>query len=78
MLVLSRKQNDRVLLRVGDVEISITIVDIRQTIARIGVEAPDSVAIIRGEFLPGTAPPPKHPTTAAPPVGPARPVRVWE
>lgn len=46
MLVLSRKQDERI--RIGD-DITITLVDIRGDKVRLGIDAPDSVAVHREE-----------------------------
>ncbi len=46
MLVLSRKKNE--VLMIGD-EVSITIVEIRGDIVRLGVEAPREVPVHRRE-----------------------------
>jgi carbon storage regulator len=47
MLVLSRKLNESIIV---DGDIRITIVGIRGNHVRIGIEAPDSVRIIREEL----------------------------
>lgn len=47
MLVLSRKQNQKI--HVGD-DITITILKIRGNSVRIGIEAPKSVPVMRGEL----------------------------
>ncbi len=47
MLVLSRKLNESIII---DGDIRITIVGIRGNHVRIGIEAPDSVRIIREEL----------------------------
>lgn len=46
MLVLSRKKNE--LLRLGD-NITIKVVEIRNSSVRLGVEAPKNVTVHRGE-----------------------------
>jgi carbon storage regulator len=48
MLVLSRKLNESIIV---DGNIRITIVGIRGNHIRVGIEAPDSVPIIRKELL---------------------------
>jgi carbon storage regulator len=56
MLVLSRKLNESIIV---DGDIRITIVGIRGNHVRVGIEAPDSVRIIREELRDrdsGTAP----------------------
>ena len=52
MLVLSRKVGERIV--VGD-KITITVVRLGQGSVRIGIEAPDSMAIVREELLRGDA-----------------------
>jgi carbon storage regulator len=47
MLVLSRKLNESIII---DGDIRITIVGIRGNHVRVGIEAPDSVRIIREEL----------------------------
>jgi len=47
MLVLSRKVGERILI--GD-NISVTVVRVAQGTVRIGVEAPDDLAIVREEI----------------------------
>lgn len=65
MLVLSRKVNERILI--GD-DIRITVVAARGNQIRIGIEAPDSVPILREELRrsPRARPEVPHP---AEPVG---------
>ena len=46
MLVLSRKLNETIII---DGDIRITVVGIRGNQVRLGIEAPDSVAILREE-----------------------------
>jgi carbon storage regulator len=48
MLVLGRSRGDRIVLDNGVV---ITVVDVRGHTVRIGVEAPESVRIVRGELI---------------------------
>lgn len=47
MLVLSRKTGERILI--GD-DIAVTVVRVAQGSVRIGVEAPDDMAIVREEI----------------------------
>jgi len=47
MLVLSRKVGERILI--GD-QVAITVVRVAQGMVRIGVEAPQSMAIVREEI----------------------------
>ncbi|MFS0575534.1 carbon storage regulator CsrA [Sporosarcina sp. 179-K 3D1 HS] len=48
MLVLSRKANDTI--QIGD-DIEIRILEVRGDTVRIGIEAPKSVDILRGELV---------------------------
>jgi len=48
MLVLSRKLNESIII--GD-QIGITVVGLRGNVVRLGIEAPDDVAIMREELL---------------------------
>ena len=48
MLVLSRKINEAIVI---DSNIRITLLSIRGNHVRIGIEAPDSVSILREELL---------------------------
>jgi carbon storage regulator len=59
MLVLSRKINERILI--GD-HIQITVVGLRGNQVRLGIEAPDDVAIFREELVR----PQDRPTSASP------------
>jgi carbon storage regulator len=54
MLVLSRKQNQAIII---DSNIRITVVSIRGNQVRIGIEAPEEVGVFREELLETTAPP---------------------
>jgi carbon storage regulator len=47
MLVLSRKRNETIII---DGDIRIMVVDIRGNQVRLGIEAPDSVRIVRREL----------------------------
>ena len=47
MLVLSRKQNQSIVI---NEDIRVTVVSIRGSQVRIGIEAPESVAILREEL----------------------------
>jgi carbon storage regulator len=48
MLVLSRKLNETI--KIGD-DIEIRILEVKGDIVRIGIEAPKSVDILRGELV---------------------------
>lgn len=50
MLILSRKVSEAVALKVGDVEIRVVLVRLAGQKARIGIEAPDCVEILREEL----------------------------
>ncbi len=47
MLVLSRKQTQE--LRVGD-DITITVLEVKGNVVRLGIQAPRDVRILRGEL----------------------------
>lgn len=49
MLVLSRRPSERVLLKIGDIEIAVTLVRVNEYGARLGFEAPKNVTILRDE-----------------------------
>jgi carbon storage regulator CsrA len=56
MLVLSRKRDEKILLKVGDDEhIEITVVRIDANKVRLGIQAGDSVTILRSELVESTA-----------------------
>lgn len=70
MLVLSRKQNEKVIIG-GN--IVVTIVQIKQNQVRIGIQAPDNVEILREELVPTedlpeapANPPMQHPRAIRP------------
>jgi len=48
MLVLTRKQNEKI--RIGD-NITITVVRMKGKSVRLGIEAPNSVNVLRGELV---------------------------
>lgn len=48
MLVLSRKENETI--RIGD-DIEIRVLEVKGDTVRIGIEAPKSVDILRGELV---------------------------
>ncbi|NMC20203.1 MAG: carbon storage regulator [Thermogutta sp.] len=69
MLVLSRKENQRI--RLGD-NITITIVRVTGDQVRVGIDAPKTVPIIRDELNPRDREggrPGNGPREAAPPIG---------
>lgn len=51
MLVLSRKRDEKILLKVGDEEIVVTVVRIDANKVRIGIQASDNVTILRQELV---------------------------
>lgn len=52
MLVLSRKRDEKILLKVNDDEkIELTVVRIDANKVRLGIQASDSVTILRSELL---------------------------
>jgi carbon storage regulator len=63
MLVLSRKSGERILI--GD-KIAITVVRIAPGVVRIGVEAPDSLPILREELVTESKLPPTAATVPSP------------
>ena len=50
MLVLTRKSLETVRLITSDGEITVTLLEQRNGMVRLGFTAPDSVAILRGEL----------------------------
>ena len=57
MLVLSRRENEVVVIGTGRDRVTITVVRCAPGKVRIGIEAPREVAVVRSELL--TAPPAK-------------------
>lgn len=53
MLVLSRKENDSIII---DGDIKITIVKLDRNAVRIGIDAPNDVKILRGELIANSKP----------------------
>jgi len=51
MLVLSRKKDEKILLRTGEEEIVLTVVRIDANKVRIGIKAGDNVTILREELV---------------------------
>ena len=52
MLVVTLKENGRVRLKIGDLHVWVTVVDIDRGKVRVGFEAPKFVQIARNEILP--------------------------
>ena len=61
MLVLSRRESQRIQL--GD-SIVVTVVRVRGDRVRLGIEAPSSVRVLRGELEPHDEPQPQWPPVA--------------
>ena len=51
MLVLSRKKDEKILLKTGDEEIELTVVRIDANKVRLGIKASDKVTILRSELV---------------------------
>ncbi len=51
MLVLSRRQNERIILQTADGPVVIVIARVRGDHVRIGIEAPKAVKITRSELI---------------------------
>jgi len=51
MLVLSRKKDEKILLRIGDEEIELTVVRIDASKVRLGIQASEKVTILRSELV---------------------------
>lgn len=52
MLVMSRKKNERVRIRVGDLDLWVTLVEVRGDKARLGFEGPKDAQFMREEVIP--------------------------
>lgn len=52
MLILSRRQGERIVLCVGGHQVTIEIVTILGNRAKLGIDAPLSVSVHRSELLP--------------------------
>jgi carbon storage regulator len=50
MLVLSRKKDEKIILKIGDKDIEITVVRIESNKVRIGIQADPDVIILRSEL----------------------------
>lgn len=51
MLVLSRKETERLFFDVGDVTITVHVIEIDRDKVRLGIEAPKEVKIMRAELV---------------------------
>jgi carbon storage regulator len=51
MLVLSRKKDERLVLGDGINTITVNVVEIRGNSVRLGIEAPNSIKILREELI---------------------------
>lgn len=51
MLVLSRKRDEKIVLRVGDEDIELTVVRIDANKVRLGIQASNKVTILRSELI---------------------------
>lgn len=58
MLVLSRKRGEKVMCKVGGVEVAVTVIEVRGDKVRLGFEAPHEVKIFRDELLKEDTPAP--------------------
>jgi len=54
MLVLSRKKDEKILLKTGNEEIELTVVRIDANKVRLGINAGDEVIILRSELVDAT------------------------
>ena len=51
MLVITRKANESIIIKAGDADIEITVLDAAKEKVKIGVKAPRDVKIIRSELM---------------------------
>lgn len=51
MLVLSRKTDEGITLRVGDIEIKLLVLEAKPWKCRLGITAPMDVVVVRDEIL---------------------------
>jgi len=51
MLVLSRREGESIVLWPADVEIKVTVLELHGNFVRLGIDAPDSVKILRDELV---------------------------
>lgn len=55
VLVLSRKRDEKILLRIGAEEVELTVVRIDANKVRLGIKAGKEVTILRSELVDGKA-----------------------
>lgn len=51
MLVLSRKRDEKIVLRIGKEDVELTVVRIDANKVRLGISASENVTILRSELL---------------------------
>jgi carbon storage regulator CsrA len=51
VLVLSRKRDEKILLRMGQEDVELTVVRIDANKVRLGIQASDNVTILRSELV---------------------------
>lgn len=51
MLVLSRKVGDSIVIGEGPDQVTVTVLEVRGDVVRVGIDAPRSVAVHRAELL---------------------------
>jgi carbon storage regulator len=51
VLVLSRKRDEKILLRMGQEDVELTVVRIDANKVRLGIQASDNVTILRSELI---------------------------
>lgn len=51
MLVLSRKRDEKILLKLNEEEVELTVVRIDNNKVRLGIQASDAVTILRSELV---------------------------
>ncbi len=54
MLVLTRCKKQTIIVSLGDVKATLTILDTRYGRCKVGIEAPLTVAVVRGELRAAT------------------------
>ena len=51
MLVLSRKKDEQIIISLGSMRVTVKVVDVRGDRVRLGIDAPESVAVHRQEVF---------------------------